>query len=246
MVSRELGNRYKGTIFGVIWLVLQPLFMVAVYTFVFSVILKVRMGGVDNTYQYALYLIAAMIPYFAFQEAVLTASHSLFANSAILKKSTLPPILLPLVPVLSTVVTEVISMLIIIIAAWFFLGQFSYSILFLPVVMMVRLMLSISFGWILSVLTVFIQDLKQAIGLLLTLLMFLTPILYPVEMIPESFIPWNNLNPFYHLLYAYRSIIINGQLPGVGFYWTFLFAIMLLIFSGFFFQKTIERAREFV
>ncbi len=246
MVGRELGNRYKGTVFGVVWLVLQPLLMVAVYTFVFSVILKVRMGGMESTHQYALYLITAMIPYFAFQEAVLTASQSLFANSSILKKSTLPPILLPMVPVLSTVVTEVISMLIIILAAWYFLEQISLSLLFLPVVMVARLILSLSIGWILSILTVFIQDFRQAIGLLLTLLMFLTPILYPVEMIPKSFIPWNNLNPFYHLLYAYRSIIIDGQLPGTGFYWTLLFAMVLLVVSKAFFQKTIERAREFI
>ena len=246
LIIRELASRYKGTIMGVFWLFLQPLMMVIVYSFVFSVIMKVRIPGMDNSYHFALYLMTAMMPFFAFQDALLAASNSLFANSSLLHKSTLPVFFLPLVPMLATVVTEVIALVIIMLAAFFLLNQVSYFLLLLPFLIFVRLCLSIAVGYMLAILSVFIQDLRQALGLLLTMLMFLTPILYPVSMIPAEFLPINNLNPMFHLLDAYRALILRGEMPGIGVVYVAGSALLLLVFSVYFFQKTIERAKEFV
>ena len=246
LIVRELASRYKGTIIGVFWLFLQPLMMVIVYSFVFSVIMKVRMPGMDNSYHFALYLMTAMMPFFAFQDALLAASNSLFANSSLVHKSTLPVVFIPLAPMLATVVTEVIALVIIVLAAFLLLEQFSYYLLLLPFLIFVRLCLSVAIGYILAILSVFIQDLRQALGLLLTMLMFLTPILYPVSMIPVEFIPANNLNPMYHLLDAYRALILRGEMPGIGVLYVAAFSLLLLVLSICFFQKTIERAKEFV
>lgn len=246
LIARELASRYKGTMLGIIWLFLQPLMMVVVYSFVFSVIMKVRIPGMENSYHFALFLMTAMMPYFAFQDALLAASNSLFANSSLLHKSTLPALFIPLVPILTTLVTEVIALLIIVIATFLLLEQISWYILLLPLLMLVRLSLSIALGYMLATLSVFIQDLRQALGLLLTMFMFLTPILYPVSMIPAEFIPVNNLNPMYHLLDAYRAVILRGELPEVGLVYVVGFAMILLFFGVWFFQKTIERAKEFV
>jgi ABC-type polysaccharide/polyol phosphate export permease len=176
LIGRELSSRYKGTILGIFWLFLQPLLMVVVYSFVFSVIMKVRIPGMENSYHFALFLMAAMMPYLAFQDAVLAASNSLFAGSSLLHKSTLPALLIPLVPMLTTLVTELIAMLIIILATFLLLEQISWYLLLLPVLILILLCLSIAVGYILATLSVFIQDLRQALGLLLTMLMFLTPI----------------------------------------------------------------------
>lgn len=243
---RELSSRYKGTIMGVFWLFLQPLMMVVVYSFVFSVIMKVRVAGMDNSYHFALYLMTAMMPFLAFQDALLVASHSLFANSSLLHKSTLPVSFIPLAPMLSTLVTEVVALVIIVFAAFILLNQASYYLLLLPFLVLTRLCLSLSLGYLLAILSVFIQDLRQALGLLLTLLMFLTPILYPVSMIPTDFIPINNLNPLYHLLDAYRAIILRGELPGLGVLFVAALSCLLLVLSVCFFHKTIDRAKEFV
>lgn len=247
LVLRDLSSRYKGTMFGLLWLILQPLLMVVVYSFVFSVIMKVRIpGAVDNPYHFAVYLMAAMMPFMAFQDAVMAASSSLFANASLLQKSTMPPLLFPLVPMLSTVVTEIIALLIIIVAAKVLLDQFSLTLFILPLLVLVRLVMSLSLGYVIAILSVFIQDLRQALGLLLTILMFLTPIVYPVEMVPPEFVAWNDLNPFYHLCDAYRAVILRGELPSAEFYWVFFFATLLLAFSLYFFQKTITRAKDFV
>ncbi|NOQ63034.1 MAG: ABC transporter permease [Methyloprofundus sp.] len=246
LIIRELSSRYKGTVMGAFWLFLQPLIMVIVYSFVFSVIMKVRMPGMDNSYHFALYLMAAMMPFMAFQDAVLSASNSLFANETLLHKSTLPPILLPLVPMIATVVTEVVALLIVMLAAYLLLEQFSYFLLLLPVLVLIRLCFSIAIGLIIAIMSVFIQDLRQALGLLLTMLMFLTPILYPVDMIPAEFLPINNLNPMYHLLDAYRAVLLRGELPEIGLLYVAGFSVLLLIMAIYFFQKTIERAKEFV
>jgi len=246
LIERELSSRYKGTILGIVWLFLQPLLMVIVYSFVFSVIMKVRIPGMENSYHFALFLMAAMMPYLAFQDAVLAASNSLFAGSSLLHKSTLPALLIPLVPMLTTLVTEVIAMLIVVVATYLLLEQISWYLLFLPLLILIRLCLSIAVGYMLATLSVFIQDLRLALGLLLTMLMFLTPILYPVSMIPVAFVPVNNLNPMYHLLDAYRAVILRGEFPDIALVYVAGFAIMLLFLSILFFQKTIERAKEFV
>jgi len=246
LVQRELSSRYKGTIIGILWLFLQPLIMVIVYSFVFSVIMKVRIPGMESSYHFALYLMAAMMPFLAFQEALMSASNSLFANSSLLHKSTLPAILLPLVPMLATVITETIALVIIVIAAYLLLNQVSYYLLLLPFLVLIRLCLSLALGYVLAIMSVFVQDLRQALGLILTVILFITPIFYPVDMIPTELIPVNNLNPLYHLLDAYRAIIIRAELPGIGLLYMTGFSILLLCASVYFFQKTIERAKEFI
>jgi len=247
LVLRDLSSRYKGTVLGLVWLFLQPLLMVVVYSFVFSVIMKVRIpGGIDNPYYFAVYLMAAMMPFSAFQEAVTTSSSVLFANSALLQKSTFPPILFPLVPILSTVVTELIALVIIVVAAALLLEKVSPYLYFLPLLVLVRLMISLGFGYLVAILSVFIQDLRQALGFLLTILMFMTPIVYPIEMVPEQFVFFNDCNPFYYLLDAYRAVIIRGESPGVGFYWVAAFSLLLLYGAMVFFQKSIVKAKDFV
>jgi ABC-type polysaccharide/polyol phosphate export permease len=246
LIAKELAGRYKGTMLGFFWLFLQPLIMVLVYSFVFSVIMKVRIPGMDNSYHFALYLMAAMMPFSAFQEAITAASNSLFVGSSLLHKSTLPPILIPLVPILSTVVTEAMALTIIVVAAYILLEQVSYYLLLLPFLVLVRLIFSIAVGYIVAILSVFIQDLRQALGLILTMLLFLTPVFYPVEMIPPQFVVFNDFNPFFHLLDAYRALLIRGEMPGVGLYYMAGFSVLLLIISIFFYHKTIERAKEFV
>lgn len=246
LIRRELSSRYKGTVLGIFWLFLQPLMMVVVYSFVFSVIMKVRISGMDNSYHFALYLMAAIMPYMAFQDALLSASNSLFAGSSLLHKSTLPAIFLPLVPILATVVTELVALAIIMLATYLLLHQISWYWLLLPLLVLVRLCLSIAIGYVLATLSVFIQDLRHALGLLLTMFMFLTPILYPVSMIPAEFIPMNNLNPMYHLLDAYRAVILRGELPDIGVVYVAGLAVVLLLFGIYFFHKTIDRAKEFV
>lgn len=247
LVLRDLSGRYKGTMFGGLWLLLQPLMMVVVYSFVFSVIMKVKVpGAIDNPYHFAVYLMAALMPYMAFQEAVMTASSSLFANAALLQRSTMPPVLFPLIPVLSTVVTETIALIIIIIAAKMLLDQFSVSLLALPFLVAVRLIVSLAFAYIVAILAVFVQDLRQALGLLLTVLMFLTPIVYPVDMVPAEFTTMNDLNPFYHLTDAYRAVILRDELPDYGFYIVLLFATLALVLALGFFQKTVALTKDFV
>ena len=171
---------------------------------------------------------------------------SLFASSSLLHKSTLPAILLPLVPMLATLVTEVVALIIIMLATYLLLQQVSWYLLILPILVLIRLCLSIAIGYVLATLSVFIQDLRHALGLLLTMFMFLTPILYPVSMIPAEFLPMNNLNPMYHLLDAYRAVILRGELPDIGVVYVAGFSVVLLFLGVVFFQKTIERAREFV
>jgi len=246
LVNRELASRYQGTFLGVIWLFIQPLIMVVVYAFVFSVIMKVRIAGVDNAYHFALYLMVAMMPFFAFQESLISASNALYANSSLLHKTTLPAVLLPLVPIMATLITEVVALVVLIVAAFLLLHQFSYYLFLLPLLIAIRLCLSVAMGYFIAILSVFIPDLRQALGLLLTMLLFLTPVFYPVEMIPVDLLPFNALNPLYHLLDAYRAIIIRAELPNVGVLYVALFAVILLILSVTFFQKTIERAKEFI
>ncbi len=246
LIFRDITSRYKGSYIGVLWLVIQPVLLVCLYTFVFSVVLKVKLGQSDSSYMFPLYLITGLIPFFAFQEAVLQASNSLHANNTLLSKSTMPPAIFPLVSVLASVVSEVVGTIIVVIGVWLFLGRLSPTILMLPLLILVRLLFSMGIGWMVSILTVFVKDLQQLLGLFLTMLLFLTPIFYPASSMPEQFQVVNRLNPFFHLLEAYRSVIIHGVLPDQSIYFLLFVMGSVAILGLYFFDLTIERAKEFL
>ncbi len=213
MVGRDLALRYRGSIFGIFWSLLNPLAMLALYTFVFSVILKVKFGVNGGTSAFALYLFCGMLPWLAFSEGVSRSTSVIIENTNLVKKVVFPLEILPLNVVLAAVVTQGIGTLVLLAAVLIKGVPISWTWLLAPLLLIPQLCWTLGIGWLLASMGVFVRDVGQFIGLALTAWMFMTPIMYPETMIPAKYQALMNLNPLAVIIHGYRKFILEGQLP---------------------------------
>jgi len=215
-VKRDLLARYKGSAVGLFWSVIHPLIMLGLYTFVFSTIMKVRVGASEGTEQFALYLLCGLLPWNAFAEGLNRSTGVIFENANLIKRNVFPSEILPVYPVIAGVVTELIGFAILVVALLLTGHPMRPVMLLLPVILLLQVVLTVGLAWIIAGTTVFIRDLGQMLGVMLTLGIFLTPIFYPPSVVPKGMQVLLTVNPMYALVEAYRSLILRGQLPALG------------------------------
>jgi ABC-type polysaccharide/polyol phosphate export permease len=246
MVRRDTLLRIKGTLLGPLWLLAQPLFLLLVYSFVFSGILKISFRPDGGSGDFALYLFAALMPFSALQEALQQASSSLPANRDLLLKTQMPAIVFPAIAAFGTLIQEVIGLTMLILAAWMMGYPPSNTLLLLPALIGLRLLLTFSLSPLVAILSVFIKDVGQVLPMIMMALFFSTPIIYPVEMVPESFRPWIEGNPLTWLVEAYRSIILEQSWPVDNLLIVGLSALIIMIVTGALFSRLQHRAKDFL
>lgn len=215
-VKRDLLARYKGSAVGLFWSVIHPLIMLGLYTFVFSTVLKVRVGVSEGTEQFALYLFCGLLPWNAFAEGLNRSTGVIFENANLIKRNVFPSEILPVYPVIAGVVTELIGFAILVVALLLTGHPIRPVMLLLPVILLLQVVLTVGLAWIIAGTTVFIRDLGQMLGVMLTLGIFLTPIFYPPSVVPQGMRIFLAVNPMYALVEAYRSLILKGQFPAWG------------------------------
>lgn len=251
--KRDLQQRYRGTWFGVIWLILQPLLLVLIYTFIFSEVLNSRFDVsaendlANHPTSFAIYIIAGLLVFNHLSDAVIRASSVFIENDHFLKHTSLPASLLPIIPVLSSLILEVLFTIIFIVAL-LFLQQITVShlvwlFLIYPLLLFLRILLTISLSLWVSILTVFIRDLLTALPMLFMLLLLLSPIFYPINAVPESMQWFYIINPISHLLVLYREAFLVGDFD-FG-YWCYLTAIFFIFFllSLYSFRKLLPKIK---
>lgn len=245
-VRRDLKGRYSGTALGLGWTALQPLLLLALYTFVFSVIIKVRFREGAGTATFALYLTSGMFPFLALSDGIHRAATSLTSNRNLLDKVRFPAEVLPAVGVVTGTINEVVSLLLLILAAILFDVQLSRWLVLLPMLILLRVLLTMGLALLVSVLSVFLADIGQFVGLFLTTWMFLTPIFYPADLIPESLHAVLWLNPLHHLVDSYRAVILESRAPFESLPVLAVSACLSLLIGLAFFRSTVERAKDFL
>lgn len=212
-VKRDLQARYKGSAIGLFWSVIHPLIMLALYSFVFSTILKVRVGAEEGTGNFAIYLFCGMLPWNAFAEALNRSGGVVLEHANLIKRTIFPPVILPVYLVISGIINELIGLVILFVALLLSGHHFSPLVLTLPVILLLQVTFTIGLAWIVAGTTVFIRDLGQIMGVALTLWLFLTPIFYPPTLVPEGWRALLRVNPMYAIVEAYRHLILLGQPP---------------------------------
>ena len=217
LVMRDLKARYRGSVLGFFWSFANPLLLLMVYTFVFSVVLPGRFPGIDENY--ALFLFCGLLPWTWFSSSLTEASNSLLTNGNLIKKVLFPAEVLPIVAVTANMVHFFLALPILILALVFFASRLPTvgELLWFPVVVAVQFVMSLGFGLILAALTVHFRDIKDLLSNVLTLWFFATPILYPSAMIVErgpiffGLPPLGKLlmdaNPASHLVISYQEIL---------------------------------------
>ncbi len=223
-VKREFESRYRNSMLGAVWMVLNPLAMILVYTLVFSQLMKARLPGIDSEFAYSIYLCAGVFAWGLFAEIVSRAQTMFLDNANLLKKLSFPRICLPIVVVLNATVNFAI-ILGLFLCFLAISGNFPGFVLVavLPLLVL-QIAFAIGLGLVLGVLNVFFRDVGQFFGIVLQFWFWLTPIVYSVNVVPEAARPLIELNPMTQLVAAWQGIFVNGTWP----HWSSLLPVALL------------------
>jgi lipopolysaccharide transport system permease protein len=198
---------------GLFWSVVQPLLTLGTFFFLFSVVLEVRLSPADGGGAFALFLLAGMIPWLAFQEALLRSAHVVLDNAALVKKTRFPSKVLPVYLALSSQVMEAVGLLVLAGAIVAVTHRLPVTVLVLPLVAALKLLLTLGLAWGLASLSVYFRDLAHVAAALLPVWMYLTPIVYPESLLPGPLRPWLWWNPYGHVVAGYRALLLEGRLP---------------------------------
>lgn len=241
MTRREVVGRYRGSIMGLAWSFFNPILMLVVYTFVFSVVFKARWGtGVEESQTgFAIVLFVGMIVYGLFAEMVNRAPMLILSNVNYVKKVLFPLEILPVVSMSAALFHALISSCVLLAAILLINGCIAWTALLFPLVILPLLIATLGIAWFLASAGVFVRDVGQTIGIFTTVLMFVSPVFYPISALPEKFQIWLMLNPLTFVIEQSRAVMIFGKMPdwaGLGIYTA---ASLLMAWSGFWwFQKT--------
>ncbi|MFZ2171187.1 MAG: ABC transporter permease [Methylococcaceae bacterium] len=241
MTKREVVGRYKGSVMGLLWSFLNPVFMLVVYTFFFSVVFKARWAieGDESKSQFAVVLFVGMIVHSLFAEVLNRAPSLILANVNYVKKVIFPLEILPVISMGASLFHSLISLVVLLIAFVIFNSYLHWTAIFIPIVLLPLVVLTLGFAWILASIGVFLRDVGQTIGIITTVMLFLSPVFFPVTSLPEAYRPMIMANPLTFIIEQSREVLIWGNPPdwtGLAFYTLGATAVS---WSGYaWFQKT--------
>ncbi len=240
MTRREIIGRYKGSVMGLLWSFLHPVFMLTVYTVVFSVIFKSRWGGADDSKtQFAVVLFAGMIVLNLFSEVANRSPSLILTNVNYVKKVIFPLEILPVIALGAALFHSLVSIGVLLAACVLFNGYLPWTALFTPFVMLPLVVFTLGISWMLASLGVFMRDVGQTIGILTTVLMFLSPVFYPASAVPAALRPILMMNPLTFIIEQLREVLIWGHLPDFIGLLLYAGASLVIAWAGFaWFQKT--------
>jgi len=222
MIKREVIGRYRGSFLGLLWSFVTPVLMLAIYTFVFSFVFKARWGQEhSNQYEFALVLFTGLIVYNLFSECISLAPNLIVNNVNYVKKVVFPLEILPWVSLGSALFHAMTSFCVLLFFLMAIGHHFSFAVLWLPVFMFPFLLLIMGLSWFLASMGVFVRDIGQVITMILTVLMFMSPIFYPLSALPEPIQPFLLLNPITLIVEQVRAVLIWGVQPNwenMGYY----------------------------
>lgn len=215
-VRLEFQARYLRSLFGAGWAIAHPLVLILVYTIIFSQIMRAKLPQLDSSFAYGIYICAGLLPWTYFSETINRMQGVFIENGNLIKKARFPKASLPAIVLLSASANFAI-IFVLFLAFLFVTNNFPGWIIFavLPV-LIVQIMLAVGLGLLLGTLNVFFRDVGHMTGIFLQLLFWLTPIVYPIGIVPFSVQAWLHLNPMTPLIAAYQRIFVYAALPEWG------------------------------
>jgi lipopolysaccharide transport system permease protein len=244
LVRRDVKKRYAATLLGAGWTVLQPAILLAVYVGAFGFIL--RSGRPDGDGAFVVYLLTGMLPFLAIADGLQRAISSLREDRALLDREAFPAEVVPASRVVTASINEIVGLLLVV-AFGAIVGERVDGWLFaLPVLVLIRVVLTLGLAWLLSIIAAFVSDLGEFLSLALTAWLFLTPIFYTADLVPP-FLRWILVvNPLHSLIEAYRSVLIAGEPPWPAAIVAAAWAGTLFAGGLWFYRKAIDRGRDFL
>ena len=230
LVTREIESRFKGSFLGVFWIILVPILSLSVYTLVFGKIFEIRWNSSDiNQFELASLMYCGLLLFQFFSESINQALSSIVINSNYVKKVVFPLYLLPAVKVGAALFHSFIGFIVLSVLIYFTNGKLHLTSLYIFLVFIPLILFTLGLSWILASLCVYFRDISHGIGIIISLLLFLCPIFYPVEAIPENLKSIIYLNPLTTLIEEARNVIFWGET--LNFKVLFVFFIFSICFS---------------
>ncbi len=235
--SREIHGRFAGSMGGSFWLLVTPLSQILIYSFVFSVILKIRLSRQEvGTESFTLFLLAGLFPWMAFSEGLTRCTGILTENANIITKVVLPIELLPTVGLSGTFFVNGVGMSLFV-AYLVWAGFISWTWLYLPLLILLFFFFALGLAAFLSALCVFLRDTQQILPIIIFIWFYLTPIIYPISMIPSRFRFYLYFNPVYPFISLFQTILLHQTMDpvllGIASIWT----LISLFLGTFFFER---------
>jgi lipopolysaccharide transport system permease protein len=240
LAKRDVLGRYRGSMMGLAWSFFNPLIMLTVYTFVFSVVFKARwsVAGEDKI-NFAIILFVGLIAYGLFAECINRAPTLILSNSNYVKKVVFPLEILPSVALGSALFHAGVSLIVLLIAQFLVNQRLPWTVIFFPIVVLPLLFTAMGLAWLLSALGVYVRDMGQITTIFTTVLMFMSPLFYPLSALPKQYQVWLQLNPLTFIIEQSRNVLIFGKTPDWILWGLALAASLLVCAVGFWwFQKT--------
>ena len=236
LVQRDLEARYKGSVLGKLWPLVNQLSQLLIYTYVFGIVLQVKLNlsGLpeDSSFAFGLWLFTGLVPWLAFSGGLLQSATSVINQPSLVKKVVFPLSLLPLVPILSSFIESSFGLMALITLVVMLTQKLHPTLLLLPLVWVPQLCLTAGLGFLTAGLTVFLRDIPQTLVVVLNLWFYATPLIYPAHMIPQPFQAWVFwLNPMAAVGELYRDMILTGTVTHWS-EWAVATTISVLILVG--------------
>jgi len=240
LVRREILQRFRSSWLGLGWAVLTPLAMLAVYTFVFRSVLKAKWPGAENSdSEFALQIFSGLLIFSLFSEVVGRAPNLIIEQPNLVKKVIFPLEVLPWMTVVSGLFYAIISVMVLFGGTWLMRGNVSIHVLSVPLILAAFVPLLLGFSWFLSALGVFVRDISNIVGLILTPMLFLSPIFYPASALPEKAQFLMQINPLTFIIESLRGAILGASWPNfVALASYFFISLIIAGFGAWFFHKT--------
>ena len=240
MTQRDIAARYRGSVIGLAWSFINPLLMLLVYTFVFSVVFKARWGVEEESRSdFAILLFAGMIVFGLFAEMINRAPGQIVSNANYVKKVVFPLEILSWVSLGSVLFHSLVSLAVLLLAQLLINLSLPWTVILFPLVLLPLIFASLGGAWFLAALGVYVRDIGQITAVLTTVLMFMSAVFYPISALPESYQAWLRLNPLVLIITESRKVLILGSLPDWSWLGISLLMGLTIAFAGFWwFQKT--------
>lgn len=234
LTKREIGERYSGQVFGVLWAIGHPLLLTLVYIFIFAFVFRARVGGtIDMPLDYTAYILSGIIPWLVFQESLGKASTVIIANANVVKQVIFPLEVLPVKSVLASVVTGLVFLFLLFIYTLITSRTLPWTYVFLPVLVLFQTLGMIGMSYLFSSIGTYFRDLKDFVQAFLSIAFFILPILYLPESIPAAIRPVLYLNPLSYMIWCYQDVLYFGRFAHPWAWAVFLPGSVFIFIFGF-------------
>ena len=214
-LKRDIQSRYAGSLMGMLWSILGPLFTIAMFYVLFTYIFKVRVPELASDTGFFYYLLAGILPWLAISEGIARSTGVLVAHEQFLQKQAFPIGILPATTVIAALLPQLIGsavFIVLLLAAGLFQAQ---TLLLLPLLLIIQIIITLGLGMVLSIFAIHMRDLLHAIPITLQFLFYATPILYPISMVPEQYHIFYALNPFACIVMSYQSAFLGTAISSI-------------------------------